>query len=214
MGDNIDSNYQESTTKQRILEGAATLFAQNGFAETTIRELTKAVELKNPASFYYHFPSKNAILEYMLEDYAKCNTDVFENRNIAAILQENPTVDGIIACYQLEFPPDKLEYYLKVLCVILQEQLRNPIVGKYVTDQIIMRAEINSGKIIATMIELGIIREDIRPDYWKKVISSLFYTFSVRMMLGIGDNTPEFVGMGMVDLLRESYSLVLELYGT
>ena len=207
----MSQNPQGNITKQRILECAANLFAEKGFTETTIRELTKAVGLKNPASFYHHFESKNAILEFMLEDYALNNTDVFENRNIGAILREKPTVDGIMACLQTSFPSDKVEYYVKVLCVMLQEQLRNPIVCKHMSEQVILRSEVNSGKIIIMLKELGIIRNDVDPDYWTKIISSLFYSFATRMMLGIGDNSPVFSGKGMEELLRETFRLMLEL---
>ena len=206
----MSQNSQGNITKQRILECAANLFAEKGFTETTIRELTKAVGLKNPASMYHHFESKNAVLEFMLDDYALNNTDVFENRNIAAILKENPTVDGIMACLQTSFPSGKVDYYLKVLCVMLQEQLRNPIVRKHMSEQVILRSEVNSGKIIVMLKELGIIRQDVEPDYWTKVVSSLFYSFATRMMLGIGDNSPGFIGMGMEDLLRETFGLMLE----
>ena len=197
-------------TKWKILEGAASLFAEKGYTETSIRELAKAADLKNPASLYHHFPTKNAILEFMLEDYTESTIDVFEHRNIAGILRENPTAEGILACYQTVFPADRTMYYLKVLCVLLQEQLRNPLVRDYVSEQIILRAEVNTGKIMEVLKELGIIRQDADPDYWMKAVSSLFYSFAVRMMLGVGDNSPEYKGMGMMGMLEQTFTLLLE----
>ena len=197
-------------TKWKILEGAAGLFAEKGYTETSIRELAKAADLKNPASLYHHFPTKNAILEFMLEDYTESTIDVFEHRNISGILRENPTAKGVLACYQTVFPADRTMYYLNVLCVLLQEQLRNPLVRDYVSEQIILRAEVNTGKIIAALKELGIIRQDTDPDYWMKAVSSLFYSFAVRMMLGVGDNAPGFKGMGMMGMLEQTFANLLE----
>ena len=204
---------QKSSTRQRILVSAAKLFAGKGFTETTIRELAKAAGLKNPASLYHHFPSKNAILEYILEDYSTYNIEVFEHRNICGILQENPTADGMLACLQTVFPPDRADYYLDVLCVLLQEQLRNPIVRNYTSGQIILRAESSVKKIVESLKDIGLVRLDTDPDYWMKVVSSLFYSFAARMMLGIGDNASDFTGMGMVDMLKHTFEILLTTCG-
>ena len=196
----IDSS-DKDTTKQRILACAATLFAEKGFTETTVRELAEAVGIK-PPSLYNHFSSKIAILEHMLDDYRTYNTDVFKDKNISHILRENPTSDGILACLQTSFPPGRAEYFMKVLCVLLQEQLRNPIVRSYMSEQLILRSERNAMTIIDALKELGVIRKDADPDYWTKVASSLFYAFATRMMLGIGDKAPGFTGMGMAEMLK------------
>ena len=201
-----------SLTKQKILDCAATMFAEKGFTETSTRDLAEAVGL-NPASMYYHFPSKNAILEHMMDEYSEYNTDIFTERDITGILRENPTSDGILSCLQLAFPPERAEFFAKVLCVLLQEQLRNPIVRAYVAERIILRAEVNVKKIIIVLMELGVISRDTDPDYWMKVNSSLVYSFASRMMLGIGDNTPGFAGMGMAGMLKYTFDMLLEKCG-
>jgi len=202
----------ERNSKLRILTCAAELFAEKGFTETSVRDLAAAVGMKG-ASIYNHFPSKNAILTHMLEDYSANNTSNFEDKNIVAILRENPTTEGIMACFQFTFPPDRKEYYLKVLCVLLQEQLRNPIVRKYMSEQFILRTERNTKEVINTLKGLGIIRQDTDPDYWMKITSCVLYSFSLRFMLGIGDNAPDFHGMSMVGMLKSTFDLMLEQCG-
>ena len=203
-----------SATKQRILESAAELFSQKGFTETSIRELATAAGLKNPASLYHHFSSKNAILEYMLEEYWKYNTDVFKDKNITQILKENPNSDGVLACLQTSFPTDRAEFFLKVLCVLLQEQLRDPLARSYMCERLILRSERNTKRLIEELKEIGVIRQDTDSDYWAKVASSLFYAFASRMMLGIGDSSPGFSGMSMAELLKHTYDLMFEKCGT
>jgi len=190
------------------------MFADKGFTETTIRELTKAVGLKNPASLYHHFMSKNAILEQMLDDYAAGNIDIFNEEVITDILSRDPTTNGIMACLQISFPPDRVEYFLSILCVMLQEQLRNPIVRDFMANRIILRAEYKVKTIIEVLKRLGAIRQDTDPDYWMKSTSSFSYTFSARRMLGIGDNAPDFIGMGMAEMMRRQFDMMLELHGT
>ena len=203
----------ENTTKQKILARAAILFAEKGFTETTMRELAEAVGIK-AASLYNHFPSKTAILEHILEEYRTYNTDVFKDKNISHILRENPTSGGILACLQTSFPPDRAEYYYKVLCMLLQEQFRNPIVRDYMTEHLILRSQRNARIIIDTLKQLGVIRQDADPDYWVKAVSCLFYSFAARMMLGIGDKSAGFTGMGMAGMLKYTYDMMLEKCGT
>jgi AcrR family transcriptional regulator len=52
---------RRTDTRQRILEVAARLFSEQGFAGTSIRDIADALGVTK-AALYYHFPSKDAIL--------------------------------------------------------------------------------------------------------------------------------------------------------
>jgi len=67
-GNNQEYTPEKITTKQKILICATNLFSEQGYTETTIREIAAAVGLRD-SSIYNHFPSKSSILEYILEDY-------------------------------------------------------------------------------------------------------------------------------------------------
>ena len=209
MTDNMgnERGHCELSTKQKILNCAVNLFAQKGFTETSIRELADAVGLKG-ASIYNHFPSKNAILEYILEDYSKYSTNAFDENAARAKLSENPTVTGVIDCLILTFPSGKTDYYLKVLCVLLQEQHRSPLIHDYMSNEFFMGSEYAIKTIFRILKDLGAVRRDADPDPWVKTYSSLLYTFSSRMLLGIGDASPGFTGMGMTDIIRFQFSLM------
>ncbi|MGH0034686.1 MAG: TetR/AcrR family transcriptional regulator [Myxococcota bacterium] len=53
-------------TQARILDAAEDLFAERGFAGTTLRDVARAVDLRIP-SLYNHFPSKEALYEAVLD---------------------------------------------------------------------------------------------------------------------------------------------------
>lgn len=55
-----------SDTKQRILDAAERLFAQNGFPETSMRGITREAKV-NLAAVNYHFGTKEALLEAVFE---------------------------------------------------------------------------------------------------------------------------------------------------
>jgi len=53
-------------TQARILDAAEDLFAERGYAGTTLRDVAEAVDLRIP-SLYNHFPSKEALYHAVLE---------------------------------------------------------------------------------------------------------------------------------------------------
>lgn len=63
-------NGQQSPKKtgERIFNAAIELFAEKGFHATSMREIARAVGIKE-SSLYNHFPGKNAILEAILRYY-------------------------------------------------------------------------------------------------------------------------------------------------
>jgi AcrR family transcriptional regulator len=205
----VSNSQDKVSTREKIITCAAGLFAKKGFTETTIRDLAAAVGIKG-ASLYNHFPSKNAILDYILDDYTTQNTDVFLTRDIPSILRNNPTPDGILECMQLSFPEGRVDYYLNVLCVLMQEQHRNPVIRGFVTGQFITQVEKNIKTVMDALKMHNIIRKDADPDYWVKTCSSLMYTFASRLVLGVGDGSQGFTGRGMIDMLRSTFELMLK----
>ena len=57
-----EENQQTAGTKSQILENARQLFALHGYDGTSIRQLTSSLNI-TPAALYYHFTSKNDVLE-------------------------------------------------------------------------------------------------------------------------------------------------------
>jgi len=59
------SSAQGRAGRQRILDVAAALFLERGYLGTSLREIASEVGMK-PGSLYYHFASKDALLEAIL----------------------------------------------------------------------------------------------------------------------------------------------------
>lgn len=66
----ISTLAQARPTKLKILDAAEELFAENGFSETSLRQITKKAEV-NLASVNYHFGSKKELIRAVLERYLK-----------------------------------------------------------------------------------------------------------------------------------------------
>lgn len=56
-----------SDTKRGLIEAAERLFALQGIAATTIRQINAAAGQKNQSAIHYHFGSKDAILDAIME---------------------------------------------------------------------------------------------------------------------------------------------------
>ena len=85
----IQSNTQPSSAegpagRQRILDVAAALFLERGYLGTSLREIASEVGMK-PGSLYYHFASKEALLEAILRRGIIVMVDAF--RDAAATTQ-------------------------------------------------------------------------------------------------------------------------------
>jgi AcrR family transcriptional regulator len=65
-GDDVESA-SDGRMEDQILAAAAALFAEQGYATTSTRELAARVGVRS-ASIYYHFPSKEAILHRICSD--------------------------------------------------------------------------------------------------------------------------------------------------
>jgi len=90
-------------TRQRILDAAEELFAEKGIAATSLRALTKAARV-NLAAVHYHFGSKEALLDAVLERRAQAanleriaSLDRLEAPNAAAA----PGVEEILSAFVL-----------------------------------------------------------------------------------------------------------------
>jgi len=86
-----DKNSPPPDKRLEILQAAATLFAEHGFAAVSIRDLARAVHT-TPAALYHHFSDKDAIyratLEFVFLDKAKTTSDLAKGQDAPEIMLE------------------------------------------------------------------------------------------------------------------------------
>ena len=102
-------------TRETILAEARTIFARQGYAETSLREIAEAVGIKTP-SLYAHFSSKEALYA---EVYAAVSVDhtayfddlVGRSAELAPLARLQHLLGGIEAYYRDR--PDLAEFSLR-----------------------------------------------------------------------------------------------------
>ena len=69
--------HEVNGTKEQILFNARALFATHGYDGTSIRQLTSSLNI-TPAALYYHFASKNDVLEAVTQNLIEGSRDFLE----------------------------------------------------------------------------------------------------------------------------------------
>ncbi|MBC3767837.1 TetR/AcrR family transcriptional regulator [Neptunicella marina] len=83
------------TTKTEILDAAEVLFAEHGFADTSLRAITTKANV-NLASVNYHFGSKKMLIQEVLKRYLDILAPVLENQLIDLTQRvKQPTMDQV-----------------------------------------------------------------------------------------------------------------------
>lgn len=74
-------------TRRLILEAALDLFSQSGFAGTSMRQIARAVSVRESA-LYHHFSSKADILEALLDELGPGRSKQLDGLDVAHIVSE------------------------------------------------------------------------------------------------------------------------------
>lgn len=117
---------KSTSTKERLLNAAEKLFALDGFAAVTVRQIAK--EAKADISLvYYHFQSKRNLFESVLMRRAKYINDLRLNE-LEKIEQrhpnDNPTVEEIIYAFvypllqKLHEDHDEWKHYFALIAMV------------------------------------------------------------------------------------------------
>ena len=103
-------------TRQRIVEAAVELFADQGFARTTVGQIESAAGLTPRAGgFYKHFPSKSAVLEEVLRARTERVDRVIAGLDDGPLgdLRAELTILGRVAMRELDAEADLLRIVMK-----------------------------------------------------------------------------------------------------
>jgi AcrR family transcriptional regulator len=173
----FESSTSDIPTKQRILICAVNLFCEKGYSETAIRDIASAVGIQ-AASIYNHFPSKEALLMFMLNDYTEYTRNIFQTQDILSILKEDPTPKGITKCLLSCISVlTENDYYFKLYNMIQQEKHYHSIIAEFHLKRFYETKEYIK-KIIEVLKNLNVVAKDINADYWGVIIFSLLYALS------------------------------------
>lgn len=132
---------QESDTATRIVLAAEALFAEQGFIETTMRQITARADV-NLAAVNYHYGSKNGLIEAVAQRFLEPLCDQLDQRLADRSIQENqfPSVEELLEILMRallvvkEVNPHALSLFMRLLDLAYapgQEGLRAFLIQGY-----------------------------------------------------------------------------------
>ena len=146
------------STKDRILDAALTLFAENGYNGTSVEQIAKAVGIKAP-SLYKHYKGKEDILNSLIDSAEVRYEEMFgSERNIGKIPESREEFINITMgriSFTMRDPIIR-----KTRMFLVQEQFRNERTSEVTTRHQLDGIQGRFAKILKEMMDKGLVKED------------------------------------------------------
>ena len=148
----------EYSTKQlQIIEVAEKLFAKNGFAGTSVRDIAQEADV-NVSMISYYFGSKEKLIEalfhFRMTESRSQLESLLTNEDLSPIQKINMLIDNVI---------DRLMNNQRFHKIMLRETLssgRTPIISEHIMNLKVRNMELMQ-KLIGEGQQSGVFREDI-----------------------------------------------------
>ncbi|MCR5788912.1 MAG: TetR/AcrR family transcriptional regulator [Lachnospiraceae bacterium] len=146
------------STKEKILDAALSLFAENGYDGTSVEQIASVVGIKAP-SLYKHYKGKEDILNALIDSAEARYDDMFgSEKNIGNVPQSREefiqVTMGRIA-FTMRDPLIR-----KTRMFLVQEQFRNERISEVTTRHQLYGIQGMFAKIVKGMMDEGIVVKD------------------------------------------------------
>ena len=146
------------STKEKILDAALTLFAENGYNGTSVEQIAKAVGIKAP-SLYKHYKGKEDILNALIDSAEARYEEMFgSERNIGKIPESREEFIKVTMGRILFTMRDPV--IRKTRMFLVQEQFRNQRTSEVTTRHQLDGIQGMFAKILRGMMDKGLVKED------------------------------------------------------
>lgn len=146
------------STKDKILDAALTLFAENGYNGTSVEQIAKAVGIKAP-SLYKHYKSKEDILNSLIDSAEVRYEEMFgSERNTGKIPESREEF--------IEMTMGRISFTMrdpiirKTRMFLVQEQFRNQRTSEVTTRHQLDGIQRMYAKILKGMMDKGLVKQD------------------------------------------------------
>ena len=146
------------STKEKILDAALTLFAENGYDGTSVEQIASTVGIKAP-SLYKHYKGKEDILNALIDSAEARYEEMFgSEKNIGKVPQSREEFIKV-TLKRISFTI-KDPVIRKTRMLLVQEQFRNERISETTTRHQLDGIQRMFAKIIKGMMDEGIVVED------------------------------------------------------
>ena len=146
------------STKQRILDEALTLFAENGYDGTGVDLIAERVGIKGP-SLYKHYKGKEEILNALIDVAEERYEEMFGSEKNIGKIPKDPEEFIKVTMERISFTM-RDSMIRKIRMLLVQEQFRNERISEVTTRHQLDGIQRMFAKIIKGMMDEGIVRND------------------------------------------------------
>jgi AcrR family transcriptional regulator len=146
------------TTKEKILDAALTLFAENGYNGTSVEQIANIVGIKAP-SLYKHFKGKEDILNAIIDSAELRYEESFGSERNTGKLPKSKKEFIQVTMGRVAFTMHD-SMIRKIRKLQVQEQFRNERLAEITTRHQLDGIQRMFTKIIAGMMEAGLFKKD------------------------------------------------------
>ena len=146
------------STKEKILDAALTLFAENGYDGTSVEQIANIVGIKAP-SLYKHYKGKEDILNALIDSAETRYEEMFgSEKNIGRVPQSREEF--------IKVTMERISFTMRdpIICktrmLLVQEQFRNERISEVTTRHQLDGIQRMFAKIIKGMMDEGIVVKD------------------------------------------------------
>ena len=146
------------STKEKILDAALTLFAENGYDGTSVEQIANIVGIKAP-SLYKHYKGKEDILNALIDSAETRYEEMFgSEKNIGRVPQSREEF--------IKVTMERISFTMrdpiirKTRMLLVQEQFRNERISEVTTRHQLDGIQRMFAKIIKGMMDEGIVKND------------------------------------------------------
>ena len=146
------------STKQRILDEALTLFAENGYDGTGVDLIAERVGIKGP-SLYKHYKGKEEILNALIDAVEERYEEYFGSEKHIGKLPQSREEFIKVTMERISFTM-RDPVIRKTRMLLVQEQFRNERISEVTTRHQLDGIQRMFAKIIKGMMDEGIVKND------------------------------------------------------
>lgn len=195
------------TTREEIIDKAATLFMQRGYHDVPVKDIAAEVNI-NPSGLFFHFKNKEEIYKCVVEKYVVNAMDIRSSFGNCDTMTLRIFLDHYIVCIKkrmkaLNFIVKLKEntaraYYAFMLECSATDKRYGESILKFDNDEILLWTS-----VIERAQKNGEIRSDINSFQMAKIFKRSFVGTSYTETYGKGISIPE-----LTELFDNMYALV------
>ena len=146
------------STKEKILDAALTLFAQNGYDGTSVEQIASIVGIKAP-SLYKHYKGKEDILNALIDSVEVRYEEMFGSENNIGKIPKDREEFIKVTMERISFTM-RDPIIRKIRMLLVQEQFRDERISEVTTRHQLDGIQRMFAKIIKGMMDVGLVKKD------------------------------------------------------